>query len=706
MTTALQLLHPEEELNPQDSLIKKLKSYPEKTVHSNGSVTTEYIETNYFLENDSWEVDFFFNIQQFQSQKDGYERGKNFSFQTKNENLKLELKYLIHYQLFQDKWKVTSCFNGQQTYIKKLVVFLDEKYPTLNSLLDLDIEKAEKEWLFWLNSKGIKTMFTQNTIYGEYTNKTSVGNVLRNIYETYFNLMDTREEWEKDCWDVRVLNKKYGIDYLKSNTQYYINFNKICNTAFRTGFKKYAKQRLLSRNNFSVRTAQNYSIIISLFLNFISELEPKWNDLNELNRWYIEQFIVYLNKYAQTQLKYKNANPTQYIFKSLTTIETFLSDIQRYDYDIAPTSPVQKLIYPEDKPKLPKKSADKIDYIPDFVLKQLFEHINDLHPEVVPIVYVAFKSGLRVSDVLTLNTDCLVRLKEKYYIQTDIQKVNLEGHRIPIDDELANLLAVEIQQSKKNSNQDNNPENFIFIRYSGARKGKPYSQHWVQEKLNKLAHKHQIKDESGDIFHFKMHQFRHTYGVKMLNGGADILVVQELLGHASPEMTLTYAKLLDETKRKAFDNVIKQGVFSFDNGSKIVQYQPGDDIPNDILETLYLDHKLTAMDNPYGTCHARIKGTCPHMDAPPCLTCNGGNPCNDLAIGFSEDDTQKYELLVKTTAKSIKVLEKHGREDIKEKTQKNLEIYQSILETLQKGEIIFGNLERFKRKRGESNGSL
>lgn len=226
------------------------------------------------------------------------------------------------------------------------------------------------------------------------------------------------------------------------------------------------------------------------------------------------------------------------------------------------------------------------------------------------------------------------------------------------------------------------------------------------KKLNELAHKHQIKDENGNLFHFKMHQFRHTYGVKMLNGGADVLVVQELLGHASPEMTLTYAKLLDETKRKAFDDVMKQGVFSFDNGSQIVQYQPGDDIPNDILETLYLDHKLTAMDNPYGTCHARIKGTCPHMDAPPCLTCDGGKPCSDLAIGFSEDDTQKYELLVKTTAKSIKVLEEHGREDIKEKTQKNLEIYQSILETLQKGEIIFGNLERFKRKRGESNGSL
>ena len=356
------------------------------------------------------------------------------------------------------------------------------------------------------------------------------------------------------------------------------------------------------------------------------------------------------------------------------------------------------MIYPEDKPKLPKKSADKIDYIPDFVLEQLFEHINDLHPEVIPIVYVAFKSGLRISDVLDLTTDCLVRLKEKYYIQTDIRKVKLEGHRIPIDDELANLLAVEIKQSQENSNQDNNPENLIFIRYSGSRKGKSYSQDWVREQLNKLAHQHQIKDESGQLFWFTMHQFRHTYGVKMLNGGADILVVQDLLGHASPEMTLTYAKLLDDTKRKAFDEVIKQGVFSFDTGNQIVQYQPGDDIPKDILETLYLDHKLTAMDNPYGTCHARLKGSCPHMEEPPCLTCNGGKPCKDLAIGFSELDIQKYELLVRTTSKSMELAEKHGRDDLKQKNQKNLETFQSILNKLQQGDIIFGNLDRVKRK--------
>ena len=109
MATALQLLHPEEELNPQSLLIETLKFYPEKTVHPDGTVTTEYIETNYFLDNDIWNVDFFFSIKQFQSQGTEYQKGKRkeFHFTIENKHLKMEFKYLIHHLIFQDKWTLS-----------------------------------------------------------------------------------------------------------------------------------------------------------------------------------------------------------------------------------------------------------------------------------------------------------------------------------------------------------------------------------------------------------------------------------------------------------------------------------------------------------------------------------------------------------------------------------------------------------------------
>lgn len=86
------------------------------------------------------------------------------------------------------------------------------------------------------------------------------------------------------------------------------------------------------------------------------------------------------------------------------------------------------------------------------------------------MVWVAFKTGLRISDVLELTTDCLVQLNGKYSIVTDIEKTFVQGHRIPIDEELAKILSVLISNSKENSTQDNNPEKYIFVRYQGIRK--------------------------------------------------------------------------------------------------------------------------------------------------------------------------------------------------------------------------------------------
>ena len=267
------------------------------------------------------------------------------------------------------------------------------------------------------------------------------------MYENLYNLTDTREEWEKDKWDVRVLHDKYGLSYNTSRTQYYIDFSKVKNTIFRQYLKKYIKTRLLGGGRFSWGTALNYVEHVPRFFNFISELEPEWDDLKGLTRQHIEKYLEFLRNYATSKLKDRNSNPKGLIYKNLALVYKFLSDTQRYDYSIAPEKSTSKLLYSEDYPKIDKKSDDDIDYIPDYVLDQLFENINDLHPDVQPIVWVSFKTGLRISDVLGLTQECLVRLNGKYSIQTDIEKTYVKDHRIPIDEQLANLIAVLIHNS-------------------------------------------------------------------------------------------------------------------------------------------------------------------------------------------------------------------------------------------------------------------
>ena len=684
-------------IESKDKITETLSKYTEKIINKDKSVTYTEIPTTYFLDNDKWHIDFFSNIEQFKEQVENYNhRNKNISFPFHNKDINKEMKFIVYSKLFSDKWGLKSTLSSQIQSIRRLSEFMNEKYPYINSFKDLDLEKVSIQWIDWLNIKGIKTLKTQNLIGKDYENKTHIANYLKLTVITFYTLTDEREEWEKDIWDVRIL-EQHGVNYPKSNTHYYLDFSNILNLKIREEVKKYIKQRLIANNKFSWCTAQNYLNYVHSFINFIFELEPTWNDLKGLERHHILKYIEWLTIYVKDNLTRKDANPKHYILKSLSIIQKFLSDIQLREYDIAPIKNVRVLILPEDKPKVPKKSNDQIDYIPDFVLEQLFDNINNLHKEVIPVVYTMFKTGLRISNVLGLRQDCLVKLNNKFWVETDIEKTYVEGHRIPIDDELANMLAVLIDNAKNYSNQDNNPENYIFVRYKGSRKGKPYSKEWVRDKLNLVAINCNITDELGERYHFKNHSFRHTYAIKMLNGGADILTVQELLAHASPEMTMRYAKLLDDTKRKTFDKAVKQGIFSFDESDKLKEENNGE-IPSDIIDMLYTNHKLNALDTPYGTCMQRKNGKCSYAKQPPCLTCNNGSPCKDLCVGAFEGDIVKYEILINSTKTMIENAKIYNRTEMVSENEELLKLYQDIYSKISQGSMIYSRLDKLKKK--------
>lgn len=685
-----------------------LSRYIEKTITKNGLVNYKEVKTRYFLENDKWNIDFLKNIPQFETQVEDYKcrqkKRTNIYFSCNNSNINKELKFIVYSKIFSDKWGITALFTGQIELMIRLVDFINEKYPDLNSLLYINLEKANIQWIDWLNDKNIalkrRDSKTSKLIGKDCYCKTPIVNLLKNYYISLCNLIDERDEWEKDTWDVRNL-KKYGVTYNKSGAHYCIDFDKINNIKIKNEVKRYIKQRLVSSNKFSWSTGLNYMNYLSNFLNFICELEPTWNDLKGLERHHIEKFLEWLNIYAQENLNQKNSNPKLYIGTTLKYIKQFLSCIQDLEYEIAPIKNVRKLILSSDKPTVKKKPNDQIDYVPNIILEQLFENINNLNKEVVPIIWTMYKTGLRISDTLKLKQNCLIKLNNKFWIEADIEKTYVEGHRIPIDDELSKMLAVLIKNAKENSNQDNNPETYIFVRYKGSRKGNPYSQGWVQNILNLFAMDYNITDELGNVYHFKNHAFRHTYAIKMLNGGADILTVQELLAHASPEMSMRYARLLDDTKRKVFDNAVKQGIFSFDESAKLKEENNGK-MPTDVLDMLWTNHKLNAIDTPYGTCLQRTNGKCQFAKQPPCLTCNRGNPCKDLCIGAFEGDIQKYEILINSIKSMIESAKVYNRKEMAKENEELLNLYENIHSKIIEGNIIYSRLDRLK-KTGDVN---
>lgn len=292
--------------NSNDKITETLSKYTEKKVNKDKSVTYTEIHSTYFLDNNKWHIEFFGDIEQFKEQVENYKyTNKNISFPFNNENINKEMKFIVYNKIFSDEWALQSVLISQMQFIRRLAEFINEKYPNIKSFKELDLEKANIQWIDWLNTNGINTIIKHSTFCkfskNEYFTKNSISNYLEFIISTFDTLTDKREEWEKDIWDVRNLDK-YGITYNKSSANYYIDFSKINNLKMKDKVKEYIKEKLISNNKFSWSSAREFILIIPHFINYICELEPSWNDLKGLERQHILKYIEWLNVYAKEHL--------------------------------------------------------------------------------------------------------------------------------------------------------------------------------------------------------------------------------------------------------------------------------------------------------------------------------------------------------------------------------------------------------------------
>jgi site-specific recombinase XerD len=63
---------------------------------------------------------------------------------------------------------------------------------------------------------------------------------------------------------------------------------------------------------------------------------------------------------------------------------------------------------------------------------------------------------------------------------------------------------------------------------------------------------------AGILKAYSPHSLRHTFATQLLNAGASLEVVKELMGHRSLQMTLRYTQLYDRTKRAQYDQAMAQ----------------------------------------------------------------------------------------------------------------------------------------------------
>ena len=86
------------------------------------------------------------------------------------------------------------------------------------------------------------------------------------------------------------------------------------------------------------------------------------------------------------------------------------------------------------------------------------------------------------------------------------------------------------------------PDSSIWLNY----RGDALTDRGLRYVLNQLVNKSALN------FHMHPHKLRHTFATHMLNNGADLRAVQELLGHESLSTTQKYTHVSRENLRKTY----------------------------------------------------------------------------------------------------------------------------------------------------------
>ena len=248
------------------------------------------------------------------------------------------------------------------------------------------------------------------------------------------------------------------------------------------------------------------------------------NDLNKLVLYTKKDFLKYTPKDIEKYINSLNDLSPASVAHTISTLKTF------YNYYVKTNKIVSN---PADSIKSPKLGL----HLPDFLTEDEIDVLLDI--DVVDafsarnkaILELMYGTGLRISEVINLEfknidfDDCIVRVmgkgsKERIVPINDVALKSLKNY---IDNYRPSMLKKEIN-------------NYLFLNNHGDK----MSRQGIFKMIKKEC---LIKGIKKDI---SPHTLRHTFATHLLENGADLRIIQELLGHSDISTTQIYTHITNE----------------------------------------------------------------------------------------------------------------------------------------------------------------
>jgi integrase/recombinase XerD len=260
----------------------------------------------------------------------------------------------------------------------------------------------------------------------------------------------------------------------------------------------------------SKNTVISYERDLNHYLSYIKNVE-QIPSLNEITRFQIIHFLNHLKQQG------KSAKTLARHVASIRSFHQFLLREKAVEQD-----PTVHLETPQTERSLPKVlSLTEVE--------ALLEAPKDSTPFALrdrAMLELLYATGIRVSELIQLNMDDLHLMMG--FIRC-IGKGNKE-RIIPIGKTAAAVLETYLSEGRLKLRSKNHPTEALFLNHHGKR----LTRQGYWKILKGLAKKANIEKE------ITPHTLRHSFATHLLENGADLRAVQEMLGHADISTTQIY----------------------------------------------------------------------------------------------------------------------------------------------------------------------
>lgn len=282
----------------------------------------------------------------------------------------------------------------------------------------------------------------------------------------------------------------------------------------------------------SLKTVRNYKHYINRFITFGNLKHTK-----DINAETVRSFRLYLNRQPGQKSQGQSSGTMKKRTQNyhLIALRVFLKYLMKQGISV----------YSPDHIELAKTGDRHVDHLESHELSRLFD-AAEKHPRNYALLHMLFSTGLRLSELCSLNRDI--------DLNQDELSIRGKGEKIRIV-----FLSKETKDAvRKYLSSRTDTDEALFVQEGPSRVKREENNEPLRlspRSVERIVK--QIALEAGISKRVTPHTIRHSFATDLLRNGADIRSVQMMLGHSNIATTQIYTHITDKQLRdihKKFHN--------------------------------------------------------------------------------------------------------------------------------------------------------